>query len=817
MSSHRKTTYQSCVVEDEEVALLVRPTERDPLDVLPLAKKKALFGRHRGVVVVVCFLVVIVGSLVLFRRGASSVLVSTTAPNLKQQQHSALYEEWKAQILPSVNKWQQTAVAPSLAFSKDSGVWDSKEQETARHQWDQQSGANREWFRLQTLAASGESSSSVWDPTKVADWWHRQSQDTQEWFRQHPVRPAVQESEREVQDWWSRESQEVQKEFSTFWNKAGNATGDFVGSESNTLKEWWNGASEATRAWVRKAAVDSSHTLQQATNATGAWLAHETQETGHQLQQTEEKANRWFHKEANSTASFLNKEEEATGEWFKDEHKKMAELAQKDENATAAWLHQQEKKSGQWFKDEEKKTREWFQEEEKKAAKGLKKDENATAAWLDEEKKKTRQWIQQEEEKTGEWIQNEKNKTGEWFKDEVDKAEKGLEKDENATAAWFQTEVTNAKKGLKKDENATVAWFKTEVNKAEKGLKKDENATAAWFHEEEDKTKEWFAEEEEKAQDWFKNESTTTKHWFSDEAVATRHWYEHETDAIKSWWNTTKKRIHNTTQHVLHGDEVLLYLNNTDAYSLLMNGFHWFDNSHDYFLLQQGLDAQINQAYCPIASAVAILNSLRPNLTLPVDPSYDPYPYATQDNLFNNCTNEHVIRRNDTYDGIFAAPGGLGMDQTKALLECHLLPKRSWSVEAHHLDPAKKNLDQMREDLVTALRTAEARVLINYDRSAVGQIGHGHWSPLGSYSYEKDAFLVMDVAKYKYPAAWIPTTMLYMSLSTQDACGSWDYPQAQDKVSPRLLHSTEQEDFIKAMEHLGCESTYRGYIIVKSL
>jgi hypothetical protein len=275
--------------------------------------------------------------------------------------------------------------------------------------------------------------------------------------------------------------------------------------------------------------------------------------------------------------------------------------------------------------------------------------------------------------------------------------------------------------------------------------------------------------------------------------------FEKEVDTSEEWLDNMAHHAGNQTS--------VIYLNTSEAYDLLVQGYRWKDFSRDFFKLQEGWDAQWNQAFCAVAASAALLNSLVGLTDLPMDPSYNPYPYATQDNMFNECTNANVIHRNETFDGIFVEPYGLGMDQTKEMISCHL-SNDSWSVEAYHVDPTVISIEKMRRDLVTALMSPTSRVVINFDRSSVNQHGDGHWSPIGSYSYANDAFLVMDVAKYKYPPAWIPATMLYQSLSTLDSCGYWNFPHAQDALSGKKHHSN-----VKNI--LGCQATYRGYIIVK--
>ncbi|KAK1747530.1 hypothetical protein QTG54_001493 [Skeletonema marinoi] len=56
--------------------------------------------------------------------------------------------------------------------------------------------------------------------------------------------------------------------------------------------------------------------------------------------------------------------------------------------------------------------------------------------------------------------------------------------------------------------------------------------------------------------------------------------------------------------------------------------------------------------------------------------------------------------------------------------------------------------------------------MINYHRQGLGQVGGGHFSPLGSYHPPTDSFLIMDVAKYKYPPVWVGAATLFSSLST---------------------------------------------------
>jgi len=259
----------------------------------------------------------------------------------------------------------------------------------------------------------------------------------------------------------------------------------------------------------------------------------------------------------------------------------------------------------------------------------------------------------------------------------------------------------------------------------------------------------------------------------------------------------------------------LLYFNTTRAYQLVMSNqqYGWFDFSVDFFRYQRGWDAQQNQAYCGVASAAAVLNSLLDQDDLPVDPAYDPHPYATQTSLLlahSRCVNKRVITYNGTYDGIFHFPGGLSLAQTAGLLNCNL-PS---SMEATMVYADNVTLSDFRANLQQALTDPGSRVIVNFDRSVLDQEGGGHFSPVAGYSPSADAFLIMDVAKYKYPPAWVPTHRLFKSLRKQDRCAAWDLREARHSSDPDLLSPRSDKDIQRAAVELNCRSGSRGYIVV---
>jgi len=58
---------------------------------------------------------------------------------------------------------------------------------------------------------------------------------------------------------------------------------------------------------------------------------------------------------------------------------------------------------------------------------------------------------------------------------------------------------------------------------------------------------------------------------------------------------------------------------------------------------------------------------------------------------------------------------------------------------------------------------------VNFLRKALGEERGGHISPLGAYDEKADRFLLLDVARYKYPPVWVKTSELFDAMNTADS------------------------------------------------
>ena len=173
----------------------------------------------------------------------------------------------------------------------------------------------------------------------------------------------------------------------------------------------------------------------------------------------------------------------------------------------------------------------------------------------------------------------------------------------------------------------------------------------------------------------------------------------------------------------------------------------------DYFALSSQFVTQKTQAYCGVASLTMVLNAI--GAPAPNTSEYEPYKYFTQDNVLNAETDAILPRET-------LARQGTTLDQLGAFVAYHGLDS-----EVHHA--GDETLDTFRDRAREALSGGGRYVIVNYLRKALGQQVGGHISPLAAYDEKQDRFLIMDVARYKYPPVWVSSADLYAAMNTPDA------------------------------------------------
>jgi hypothetical protein len=174
----------------------------------------------------------------------------------------------------------------------------------------------------------------------------------------------------------------------------------------------------------------------------------------------------------------------------------------------------------------------------------------------------------------------------------------------------------------------------------------------------------------------------------------------------------------------------------------------------DFWNLSSQFVTQVNQAYCGVASMVMVLNSL--GIPAPVAPQYEPYHVFTQENFFDNPAVRQVIMPD------VVARQGLTLDELGQLLE-------SYQVQATVHHAGDTSIDDFRRLAIENLNQSGNFIIINYLRRELGQESGGHISPVAAYDEATDRFLILDVARYKYPPVWVKSEDLWRSMNTLDS------------------------------------------------
>ncbi len=148
-----------------------------------------------------------------------------------------------------------------------------------------------------------------------------------------------------------------------------------------------------------------------------------------------------------------------------------------------------------------------------------------------------------------------------------------------------------------------------------------------------------------------------------------------------------------------------------------------------------------------------VLNAL--GVPAPPVPEYTPYRTFTQDNVLSERTDAILPRET-------LARQGMTLDQIGAILATQ--PVRA---EVHHA--SESSVDEFRKLARAYLGEGGHFVIVNYLRKALGEQIGGHISPLAAYDGKADRFLVLDVARYKYPPVWVKTADMFAAMNTPDA------------------------------------------------
>lgn len=171
-----------------------------------------------------------------------------------------------------------------------------------------------------------------------------------------------------------------------------------------------------------------------------------------------------------------------------------------------------------------------------------------------------------------------------------------------------------------------------------------------------------------------------------------------------------------------------------------------------YVSLSMYFETQRTTTYCGVASACMVLNAS--GVKRPASMAHDGYPLFTQINLFDTGVAK-VITAEDV------ARSGMCLETLGELF-------KSFPLDVKVVFADRADLDSFRTAALKALKSRNSYVVANYLRSAIKQERFGHISTIAAYHKGEDRFLILDVAKYKYPPVWVKGEDLWKAMCAVD-------------------------------------------------
>ena len=173
----------------------------------------------------------------------------------------------------------------------------------------------------------------------------------------------------------------------------------------------------------------------------------------------------------------------------------------------------------------------------------------------------------------------------------------------------------------------------------------------------------------------------------------------------------------------------------------------------DYWPLSIAYQTQAQPSHCGPASSVMVLNAL--GLPAPASGVHPPFHRFDQDNFFSPAAQRVLSLDRLSHQGAT-------LEELAGMIS-------SWGaqVQVEHARPG--GLEDFRRQAREALGSGTRFVIINFHRDPLGQVGGSHFSPLAAYHQGTDRFLVMDVARFRYPPFWVPAEQLYAAMDTTDS------------------------------------------------
>lgn len=171
-----------------------------------------------------------------------------------------------------------------------------------------------------------------------------------------------------------------------------------------------------------------------------------------------------------------------------------------------------------------------------------------------------------------------------------------------------------------------------------------------------------------------------------------------------------------------------------------------------YSLIEQ-YSTQTEPAFCGLATLVVALNAMA------VDPRQvwkGPWRWY-EESMLNCCLDLNVVKET-----------GVNLQQFECMAHCQGLETELYYGDETELSDFR---NAVRRACVEGRDEGQGGPLIlavSYSRRVLGQTGSGHFSPIAAYDQVSDQALILDVARFKYGAHWVPLPLVYEAMQPID-------------------------------------------------
>lgn len=183
---------------------------------------------------------------------------------------------------------------------------------------------------------------------------------------------------------------------------------------------------------------------------------------------------------------------------------------------------------------------------------------------------------------------------------------------------------------------------------------------------------------------------------------------------------------------------------------------------------------QSEPAYCGISTLVIVLNALA------VDPRRTwkgPWRWYSE-SMLNCCMDlEEVKQTGITMRTFTCLAKCQGLNVTDNLASSVTLAEFRQSVRLACVQDSASPEDS----------TDDPFLVVSYHRKVLQQSGTGHFSPVAAFDEVSDHVLILDTARFKYGAHWVPVPLLYEAMQPED-------PDTGKSRGYFLLSSPEDEN-----------------------